>query len=51
MMEETLYACSKNHEDITSIPMRFNLSKKQWSNMQGKKSFTDVTITRQLGKD
>ena len=41
----------RNQEDITCIPLKFNMSKKQWSHVLEKKSSVDVTITRQLGKD
>ena len=37
--------------NITWTPLRFNLNREQWKKVIENKSFADVTITRQLGKN
>ena len=41
----------RDENRLTSIPLRFNLNKAQWIKVVETKSFKDVTITRQLGKN
>ena len=38
-------------KNMTWIPLRFNLNKEQWKKVIENKSFANVTITRQLGKN
>ena len=37
--------------NITWTPLRFNLNREQWKKIIENKSFSDVTIMRQLGKN
>ena len=51
LWKKHLIRIQKYKNEITWIPLRFNLNKNQWKKVIDKKSFIGVSITRQLGRN